>query len=136
MAAKDRPKIVIDRDPPMRIPTSPEASKRRQAGTETGAPWPLDRIDSRPLAFDGLYHYFGLGANITVFQVDTGILPTHNEFTGRAIAYGNTIDESGNIDQNGHGTHVGSLMIGTTYGAAKVRVLPLFVLHLWLPNMV
>jgi hypothetical protein len=90
------------------------------AGVQSNAPQNLDRIDTRlPLAYDGLYHYDGRGNGQIVYIVDTGILPTHVQFEGRATALANTIDGTGPIDCHGHGTHVSSLAAGRDYGVAK-----------------
>src|SRR5688572_14392658 len=54
-------------------------------GTQDSAPGHLDRVDSRPNVYNGLYNYYGRGENITIYVVDTGIKPPHVEFTGRAV---------------------------------------------------
>ena len=88
---------------------------------QPNATWGLDRIDQRNLPLDNNYHYDFDGAGVDMYIVDTGILTTHNEFSGRMAGGfssigGNTSDYD---DCNGHGTHVAGTAGGTTYGVAK-----------------
>ncbi len=46
------------------------------------------------------------GQGVDVYVIDTGILVTHQDFGGRAIAVFNSITNEQNTDLNGHGTHV------------------------------
>lgn len=92
--------------------------------TQTNAPWNLDRLDQRdrPLSTTYNYNYYGLGTNIYV--LDTGINPSHVEFSwsggggSRAVLGADFVGGSG-LDCNGHGTHVAGTVGGTTYGVAK-----------------
>ena len=96
--------------------------------TQSSAPWGLDRIDQRSLPLNGLYTYTQTGAGVTAYIIDTGILGTHTEFTGRM---GTGVDEvgGGTSDCNGHGTHVAGTVGGSTYGVAKgVTLVPVRVL--------
>jgi hypothetical protein len=115
----------VGTDHAMRIPSptivSISSARKRQAGVETSAPWHLQRIATRPLIFNGNYPYYGEGAGIYVFTVDTGVDASQVEFTGRATAVTNTLNGGSANDDNGHGTHVMSLLGGQTLGVAKVR---------------
>lgn len=91
------------------------------SGTQAPAPsWGLDRIDQRNLPLDNSFTYANDGAGVHEYTIDTGILLTHNDFTGRvgngfdAITSGGTAN-----DCNGHGTHVTGTAAGTKYGIAK-----------------
>lgn len=89
---------------------------------ETFAPWHLDRIDQRDTNYDEIYTYWGNATGYTAYVIDTGVEPTHPEFqqpTGRVVALGNTLDGSGPLDCNGHGTHVTGILAGTYVGVAK-----------------
>jgi len=124
--------LHLEPDHPVTLPTPPPApgprnpwqsAEKRAGGTQSSAPYPLDRMDSRPLAYDGLYHYYGTGTGVKMYTIDTGVRATHNEFTGRATAWLNTLTGGSAADDNGHGTHVASLMIGVTYGMSKAATL-------------
>lgn len=86
---------------------------------QPNASWGLDRIDQR----DGLnkqYSYINNGTGVIAYVIDTGILPTHYEFGGRASAIYDAVDREGNgVDCNGHGSHVAGIIGGQTFGVAK-----------------
>jgi subtilisin family serine protease len=89
-------------------------------GVESQAPWGLDRLDQRTVPLDGTYHYISQVAPVNVYVIDTGILPTHADFGGRAsVAVDEVGDGHNGIDCNGHGTHVAGTIGGSTYGVAK-----------------
>jgi subtilisin family serine protease len=88
--------------------------------SQTPATWGLDRIDQRALPLNNTYNYNFTGAGVNVYIIDTGILITHSEFSGRASVASDAIGDGQNgIDCNGHGTHVSGTVGGTTYGVAK-----------------
>jgi subtilisin family serine protease len=117
---KKRPEVaVVEAD----VPT-------HTADAQETPPWGLDRIDQRALPLSNSYSYLTNGAGVNVYLLDTGILRTHQEFTGR-VATGVTFinDGRGTNDCNGHGTHVAGIAGGTTYGVAKaVTLVPVRVL--------
>jgi len=69
------------------------------------------------------------GEGVRAYIIDTGILTTHVEFSGRATWGFNSVD-SNNNDCNGHGTHVASTVGGTLYGVCKgIRLVAVKVLN-------
>ncbi|KAI1300525.1 hypothetical protein EDD11_006169 [Mortierella claussenii] len=83
--------------------------------------WGLDRIDQRTDKLDGLFHYpVSAGKNVTIYVIDTGVNVDHKDFEGRAqhgpVFLPGTNDST---DNNGHGTFVAALAVGSTYGVAK-----------------
>ena len=97
--------------------------------TQDSAPWGIDRID-QPTGLDSKYNYASTGAGVDAYVIDTGILGTHTEFTGRMKAGYSAIGNSRNTtDCHGHGTHVAGTIGGATYGVAKaVSLIPVRVL--------
>nr|P80146.3 RecName: Full=Extracellular serine proteinase; Flags: Precursor [Thermus sp. Rt41A]AAA82980.2 serine proteinase [Thermus sp. Rt41A] len=92
----------------------------RAFAVQSPATWGLDRIDQRTLPLDGRYTYTATGAGVHAYVVDTGILLSHQEFTGRIGKGYDAITPGGSAqDCNGHGTHVAGTIGGTTYGVAK-----------------
>ncbi len=99
--------------------------------------WGIDRIDQRDLPRDSSYTYAQRGLGVRAYVVDTGILQSHSEFTGRIGAVIDFVDDDQDgdpndlqnddsvpgqldaIDRDGHGTHVAGILGGTQYGVAK-----------------
>jgi subtilisin family serine protease len=87
--------------------------------TQTGATWGLDRIDQTSLPLSTTFSYTSTGAGVRAYIVDTGMRLTHTQFTGRVTSGFDAIDGGSADDCNGHGTHVGGTVGGTTVGVAK-----------------
>ena len=102
----------------------------RASGTQTGATWGIDRIDQRALPLNSTYNYDTTASTVHAYIIDTGLLSTHSEFSGRVgNGYSAVTDGKGTTDCNGHGTHVTGTVAGTTYGIAKqAKVHPVRVL--------
>lgn len=80
--------------------------------------WGLDRINQRDLPLDDSYSPSTDGSGVSVYVIDTGIIPTHVDFGGRATAAYDAIGGDG-TDCNGHGTHCAGTVGSDTYGVAK-----------------
>jgi PKD repeat protein len=87
-------------------------------GTQTPAPWDLDRLDQSSLPLDNAYTTTTAGDGVSAYIIDTGIRASHNEFGGRAVAAFSAIGGTAD-DCNGHGTHVAGTIGGATWGVAK-----------------
>ncbi|MEO4206930.1 S8 family peptidase [Acinetobacter pittii] len=120
-AMKKNPKVVsVENDTIMKI----------DATTQSNPDWGLDRIDQRNLPLDSAYSYLQTGSDTTAYIVDTGILSTHQQFSGRVLSgYTAISDGNGISDCHGHGTHVAGTVGGSTYGVAKnVSLVPIRIL--------
>lgn len=120
-AMKKNPKVVsVENDTIMKI----------DATTQSNPDWGLDRIDHKNLPLDSAYSYSQTGSGTTAYIVDTGILSTHQQFSGRVLSgYTAISDGNGTSDCHGHGTHVAGTVGGSTYGIAKnVSLVPIRIL--------
>lgn len=98
-------------------------------GTQTSAPWGLDRADQRDLPLNGSYVYDYVGSAVRAYVIDSGIRASHQDFGGRVSGGYTAIgDGNGTNDCNGHGTHVAGTIGGATHGIAKgVKLVPVRV---------
>lgn len=110
-AMKKNPQVLsIENDTVMKI----------DATTQSNPDWGLDRIDQKALPLNSAYSYLQTGSGTTAYIVDTGILSSHQQFSGRVLSgYTAISDGNGTTDCNGHGTHVAGTVGGSTYGVAK-----------------
>lgn len=81
-------------------------------------PWGVDRLDQPFLPLNSTYNYTYTGQGVDAYIMDTGINTNHSEFEGRASVAVDFIND-GNLDCNGHGTHVAGTVGGKTFGVAK-----------------
>lgn len=120
-AMKKNPKVLsVENDIVMKI----------DATTQSNPDWGLDRIDQKALPLNSAYSYLQTGSGTTAYIVDTGILSSHQQFSGRVLSgYTAISDGNGTSDCNGHGTHVAGTVGGSTYGVAKnVNLVPIRIL--------
>lgn len=120
-AMKKNPKVVsVENDTIIKV----------DATTQSNPDWGLDRIDQKNLPLDSAYSYLQTGSGTTAYIVDTGILSTHQQFSGRVLSgYTAISDGNGTSDCHGHGTHVAGTVGGSTYGVAKnVSLVPIRIL--------
>lgn len=120
-AMKKNPKVLsVENDIVMKI----------DATTQSNPDWGLDRIDQKALPLNSAYSYLQTGSGTTAYIVDTGILSSHQQFSGRVLSgYTAILDGNGTTDCNGHGTHVAGTVGGSTYGVAKnANLVPIRIL--------
>jgi subtilisin family serine protease len=117
-------------DSPASAASEPVAPALPTTDPVTAASWGLDRVDQRALPLNNTIVRTKTGVGVTAYIIDTGVMPTHNEFTGRVIAGFSSINDGyGSNDCHGHGTHVAGTVAGTTYGVApQATIVPIRVL--------
>lgn len=90
------------------------------AGSQSSAPWNLDRLNALTLSYDGVYSWAYSGAGVVAYVIDSGINPTLDLPASRIRESRNFVStESRTDDCAGHGTYVAEVLGGATYGVAK-----------------
>jgi len=94
--------------------------KSQSCGSQSGATWGIVRTSTTNYVPGGPYIYPDqAGQGVRAYIIDTGILTTHRDFSGRASVGRNFIPGENDQDLNGHGTHVAGTVGGDIYGIAK-----------------
>jgi subtilisin family serine protease len=91
------------------------------SATQSSATWGLDRIDQRNLPLSTTYTYDTTAAGVHAYVIDSGVLRTHSQFSGRMGNGHDTVTSGGNGNTtcHSHGTHVAGTIGGSTWGVAK-----------------
>lgn len=88
------------------------------------APWHLIQLSNttnNAIELDDSigFAYNNTGEGVTIYTIDSGISPDHQEFEGRASLGWSVFPSEFPSDCVGHGTQVGSVIVGKTVGVAK-----------------
>ncbi len=89
-------------------------------GSQTNAPWHLDRVDQPALPLDGLYNFASNGSGVRIYAIGAGIRYSHSEFNGRAVLGIDKVNPGGDGSAClGSSTFGAGISAGSTYGVAK-----------------
>lgn len=110
---------ILSLDP--RVEMVEQNAKTFLKGSQTNAPFGLDRVDQRNLPLDTIYNYNYDGSGVHVYVLDDGINGALAEFGGRVTGgYNVFTNQSPDTAECGeHGTPVAALIGSQTYGVAK-----------------
>lgn len=91
---------------------------KRSLVNQKNAPHGLGTVSHRKSDTWEYIHDPSGGQDTYAYVVDTGVLPTHDEFRGRAQSAYTAFPDQPN-DNHGHGTHVSATIAGREFGVAK-----------------
>ncbi|KAK3403327.1 peptidase S8/S53 domain-containing protein [Sordaria brevicollis] len=91
--------------------------------SQLNAPWNLARLSSHPPGSTTYKYDSTAGSGTCSYIVDTGIITTLAEFSGRAVFGANFANDGSTTDGNGHGTSMAAIVGGTTLGVTKLTKL-------------
>ncbi|GAA5995127.1 hypothetical protein JCM11641_005432, partial [Rhodosporidiobolus odoratus] len=111
--------VAVDDDGEIAGGPFPGAKAATYIQQQANAPWNIARLSSnKTISKPSTYSFNSTaGQGVDIYILDTGVLVSHVQFTGRAKVGGNI--GLGTADGNGHGTFCASVAAGNTYGVAK-----------------